>query len=589
MIEITPSTFDRLHLIEKLDLTEAFVPEARTYQVQDSGGHRSVQDLVAKIFAASFGKSGGSAWDTSRWNTREGDQWATAAHGKGGTEAAVDNAARIANLQLNWLIGEQSQHLFFPRIVEVGEIDGMPYLLRERQPQSLAALARARVAPNGAMLYQLISGIWTALCFLHQPDLNIPHGNLKLSNVLFGPGPLTEAKILLTDAVETQETERKRMKQEDFRSLGSILYQFACTSPGPISNVDALVRADSADWSGLGKEGDAWKELAIRLLDESTYASFNAAAARQEWLDGFRPKKSKFIAVPPPAHAPPAGPTVGGEAKAKPASEVCAEIDAIIESGKLTLALSTATKALVKQEGPSPEILSRIDYCVVGISADEILMTEVLSLLEEAANLGSVPATSRLGLALVKIEPDEAYTWLEKAASLGDVEAIPPLARLYEDGTPQHPANPTNAVAMMNQWREIQPDVNTDYLYAAMILRGKIGIPGTEALALLESCHERGHYRSTDLLAQCHATGIASPIDEKRASNLFAEAWNRSKAANQEYHTASNNLGVCFATGFGVSKDMEKAKHYFRQGALAKHPPSEENLSRLTQASNARL
>ncbi|RYD35142.1 MAG: sel1 repeat family protein, partial [Verrucomicrobiaceae bacterium] len=350
-----------------------------------------------------------------------------------------------------------------------------------------------------------------------------------------------------------------------------------------------LVRADSADWSGLGKEGDAWKDLAVSLLDEGTYANFNAAAARQEWLDRFRPKKSKFISVPPPAHAPPAGPTVGGEATAKPASEVCAEIDAIIQSGKIVAALSAATKALVKQESPSPEILSRIDYCVAGISPDEIGRTDVLSLLEEAANLGSVPATSRLGLALVKIEPDEAYTWLEKAASHGDVEAIPHLARLYEDGTPQHPANPAKAVGIMNQWREIQPDVHTDYLYAAMILRGKIGVPGTEALTLLEGCHERGHYRSTDLLAQCHATGIASPIDEKRASNLFAEAWNRSKAANQEYHTASNNLGVCFATGFGVPKDMEKAKHYFRQGALAKHGPSEENLSRLTQAANARL
>ena len=122
-----------------------------------------------------------------------------------------------------------------------------------------------------------------------------------------------------------------------------------------------------------------------------------------------------------------------------------------------------------------------------------------------------------------------------------------------------------------------------------MILRGKVGVPPIEAIKLLESCHDRGHYRATDLLAQCHATGIASNIDEKRAYALFVEAWNRSKAANQHYYTASNNLGVCFASGFGVGKDMETAKHYFRQGAIAKHAPSEDNLNRLNQAESNRL
>ncbi len=589
MLPITPSTFQRLNLIEKRDLTESLAPEGRSYHVEDATHQRPAGDLVVKIFEKSFGKSGGGTWDTSRWNTREGDQWDTGAHSKGSVETSVDNSARIANLQLNWLIAEQSLHQFFPRIVEVGEIDGMPYLLRVRQPQSLAALARARVTPNAAMLYQIISGAWTALCFLHQPDLNIPHGNLKLSNILIGNGPVTEAPILLSDAIETNETERKRLKQEDFRCLGAILYQLACTSPGPVSNIDALVQADSADWSGLGKDAEAWKELAIRLLDENSYTGFNAAAARQEWLDRFRPKKAKVVSVPLPAHAPPAGPAVGGEARAKPAGEVCAEIDAIIQEGKIVPALSTAIKALVKQASPSPDILSRIDYCVAQLPAEDVGKSEILSLLEEAANLSSIPASSRLGLALVAIDPDEAFTWLEKAAAAGDLESLPALARLYEEGTPHHPANPARAVATMNQWREQQPDVVTDYLYAAMILRGKIGVPATEAIALLESCHDRGHYRSTDLLAQCHATGIASPIDEKRAYSLFAEAWNRSKAANQHYHTASNNLGVCFASGFGVGKDMETAKHYFRQGALAKHGPSEENLSRLAQAANAQL
>ncbi len=593
MLEISHSTFDRLDLTEKADLTDSLAPEARSYHVQDQNRRRSSEDLVLKIYDKNQGKPGQSAgiWDTGRWSTRDANQWATGAHPKSpaAVETVIDNSARIANLQLNWLIAEQSLHQFFPRIIEVGEIDGMPYLIRERQPQSLAALARARVTPNSAMLYQIVAGVWTSLCFLHQPDINIPHGNLKLSNVLIGPGPVQDATIYLSDANETAETERKRLKQEDFRALGTILYQIACSSPAPLSAIDALVRADSADWSSLGKEGTAWKQLAIRLLDESTYSSFNPGSVRQEWLDPVRPKKSKFVSIPLPAPATPAGPVVGGEAKAKPLDEICAEIDATIAGAKIIPALSMATKALAKQTEPSPEILSRIDYCVAQIPASDLSNSDVLILLEEAANLGSLPAICRLGLALVKIDPDEAINWLENAAARGDTEVLSTLARLYEEGTPQHPASPAKATATMNQWRETQPDVRIDYLYAAMILRGRVGIPPIEALKLLESCHDRGHYRATDLLAQCHATGIASTIDEKRAYALFVEAWNRSKAANQHYYTASNNLGVCFASGFGVGKDMETAKHYFRQGAIAKHTPSEENLNRLNQAEASHL
>lgn len=592
MLEITASTFGRLDLAEKADLTDALAPEARAYHVQDAAGRRQSADLVLKIYekgARGSGSSGG-IWDTGRWSTRDASLWATGPQSKAApVSTEIDNSARIANLQLNWLIAEQSLHQFFPRIVEVGEIDGMPYLLRERQPQSLAALARARVSPNSAMLHQIASGIWTALCFLHQPDVNIPHGNLKLSNVLIGPGPVHEAAILLSDASETPETERKRLKQEDFRALGTIIYQIACSSPATIGPVDALVRADSADWSALGREAAAWKQLAIRLLDEGSYSSFNPAAARQDWLDPVRPKKSKLVTVPLPAPAPPAGPLVGGEAKAKPPGEICAEIDAELTAGKITTALSLATKALAKQPEASPEILSRIDYCVAQIPEADLAHSETLILLEEAANLGSLPAISRLGLALVKIDPDEALTWLESAASRGDADVLPILARLYEDGTSRHSSNPAKAAATMNQWREARPDVRTDYLYAAMILRGKIGVPAGEAIRLLENCHDRGHYRSSDLLAQCLATGIAGTIDEKKAYALFVEAWNRSKAANEHYHTASNNLGVCFASGFGVGKDLETAKHYFRQGAIAKHAPSEENLNRLTQAGSAGL
>lgn len=594
MLEIQQSIFDRLDLGDKIDLTESLAPEARSYQVTDRSSHRSANDLVFKIFEKNTGKPGqaGGIWDTRRWSTRDVDQWATMAHsGKGGEsqEPVVDNSTQVQNIQTNWLIGELSQHRFFPRIIEVGEIEGMSYLLRQRMPQNLTGMALTRVIPSGAMLYQIISGIWTALCFLHQPEVNLPHGNLKLQNVLLGAGPVHEADIFLCDAVETSETARKQLKQEDFRALGVILYQVATASPTAISTIDALVRADAADWSTFGKEAQAWRQLCVRLLEEGSYTSFNALAAREEWLAPVRPRKTQLISIPAPAPANPSGPAVGGQAKPKAIDEICLEVDGAIAEGKIEVALSTATKALASRSEAAPELLSRIDYCAAQLPNGEPLSSELLILLEEAANLGSLPAITRLGTELLTVDPDEAYGWLESAVSRGDLAAIPHLARLYETGTPNHPPSPEKAVATMNKWREEHPDIGTDYLFAAMILRGKIGLPGSDAIRLLQSCHEQGHYQSTDLLAQCLATGISSAIDEKKAYTFFVEAWNRSKAASKPYFTASNNLGVCFASGFGVGKDMETAKHYFRQGALAKHAPSEENLNRLLQADSVGL
>jgi TPR repeat protein len=42
-------------------------------------------------------------------------------------------------------------------------------------------------------------------------------------------------------------------------------------------------------------------------------------------------------------------------------------------------------------------------------------------------------------------------------------------------------------------------------------------------------------------------------------------------------------LGVCFAIGFGEKKDINKARHYFRQGEKAGHEASKKNFLSLAQ------
>ncbi len=589
MLEVSDNVFERLGLQSVADLTDSFTAQARSYQVQDLRGRGLTGPLLLKIFDKGATGGGGSSaiWDTGRWSTRSMDLWTTGKHDKGKASSNdSSSAAGLQNLQLNWLISEQAGHQFFPPIFEVGQLDGLSYLLRVHQAQSLATLARTRVVPNPAMLHHLISGVWTALCFLHQQEVNTPHGNLKLSNVLVGKGPVHEAPVFLCDAVETPETERKARKRDDFRALGLMIYQLAFTDPAPVPFVEGMVRADGADWSALGREGEKWKQLAVRLLDESSYENFNPLSARQDWLEPIRPKKARIIPIPLPVPASPAGPMLGGDAQAKPPQQICADIDERIQAGDLVAALGIGLKAFSGQAETDSDILSRVDYCAANLPADALADSANLLMLEEAANHGSAPAASRLGHALVKINPDEALSWLTLTVERGLHDALPALARLLEEGTSAKPADPARALACMEAFREAQPGEESDYLLSAMILRGKTGRPAEEAVRLLESLHERGHYRSTDLLAQCHATGTGTGIDEKKSYSLFAEAWNRSKSVNQHYYTASNNLGVCFATGFGVSRDLESAKHYFRQGAINKHRPSEENLDRLQRAAH---
>lgn len=585
MFEISSAFFDRLGLKSCGDLSEASASESRTYHVDDLRGRSAAPSLVLKIYEKDGrGSDGGGIWDTGRWSTRGADQWATGKHSPETRPFATPEIPNIRQLQLNWLIAEQGGHHFFPRITEVGELDGLSYLLREHHPQSLAGLARTRVVPNPAMLYQIVAGTWTALCFLHQPEVNVPHGNVKLSNILIGKGSAQDAEIYLCDAVETPETERKKRKNDDFRALGVMIYQMAAAAAAGMTPMDALGRAEGHDWAALGREGAAWKEIACRLLDEATYGGFNPAAERQAWLEPVRPKRARVLTVPLPVPAPPAGPVLGGDARARPPEQACSEIDELIRAGDFFKALAMGTKALGGKDSGNADILERIDYCAANLPAEAIAGSDALLLLEEAARLGSANAACRLGLALLKVDADEALGWLQAAVDHGVADALPSLALLLESGTPSHPADPVKALECMNRLRADHPSDDHDYLFAAMILRGNIQVAPAEAVALLTGCHQRGHFKSTDLLGQCHASGLGTEINEKRAYGLFVEAWNLSKASNRHYHTASNNLGVCFAAGFGVAKDFESAKHYFRQGALNKHRPSEQNLERLKDA-----
>jgi TPR repeat protein len=60
------------------------------------------------------------------------------------------------------------------------------------------------------------------------------------------------------------------------------------------------------------------------------------------------------------------------------------------------------------------------------------------------------------------------------------------------------------------------------------------------------------------------------------------------RAADQGYAVAQNELGVMYAKGRGVSKDMEEAAHWCRLAAVQGSKVARKNL-RLTQVANVKV
>ncbi len=594
-MELNADQFARLGLQEVADLSGFLAEDGRSYEVKDLIGRPDTisDQLVIKTFDLSSIPDAKVTWDTGRWSTGGAQDWSTQAHPVGGQDEKKNSneatkAAVNELLQFNWILGENSMGAFSPAILEVGMVEQTPYFIREHYAKTAYSLIETNVAPSPDLLFHIAESIWTALAFFHQPNLNVPHGNLKARNVLISEGNLKTAPIVLADAVRTQETIRRGEKTKDLQNLGIILLQLITWEKDTIPVYEALNRAESANYEKLGKQGPKWKELICRLLDGSSYqGNPDTADILADWLQPVRPSKSPIPTIPNPQAPSPAGPNLGGSAeKEEEEGNVNDEIDQLIKEQEFakgfTIALASCKKASTSGGEADPATFERLNFCADHLEKHELSAPELLRDLEEAAELGSSKGCLRLGTILIEDEAKhaEALTWLEKAADDGgEIAALAPLAKLYESGTPSHDPAPDKAFEALSLLNEQIPGADKQYALAALILRGKTSQHLGSAIPLLEDASSQGYFKASDLLGQAYATGHGTEIDEKRAYSLFAQAWKESKETNSHYYTASNNLGVCLGLGFGTPQDLDNARVYFQQGAIKQHEASMKNLA----------
>ena len=353
--------------------------------------------------------------------------------------------------------------------------------------------------------------------------------------------------------------------------------------------MDAIVRCKNASWPHLGKHEQKWKSLVQLLLDAnslpSDWDSSQARIQNMSALLGAGTSLTTFASAPNVSAEPPF--YVHGEDQHAVQEEVVYADKASEAWGEGNVLLAFHYLNDCSAEHKDKEVcLQLADGYAAQLPDEWVGNSELMLCIESLADAGSAQCMLLLGRFLTKTEPAEALQWLHKAANHGLVAAKPIMAGIYESGGNKVVSDPVKAAVLYHEYIHEPGCRDSEMIYrlAALILREpplEIDLPS--AIRLLEEAHNAGHFKSTDLLAQCHAQGHGTEVNEKKAFQLFADAWSRSKKVGQEYYTASNNLGVCFAIGFGEKKDINKARHYFRQGEKAGHEASKKNFLSLAQ------
>jgi TPR repeat protein len=527
-------------------------------------------------------------WTTSRFQT---GSWATGSHSPSISDEKPSGATLASlfhEMTLRWSLAESCKHDSLAPILEFGHLGRHAFQVRPYYASTLLGVVEKQVSPNPQMLFRVVDQIWAALEFLHQPDVNQPHGNLTLANVALGAGAITDAPVFLLDLKETAETKRAESKRLDFQRLGLIIYRLASSFEGQIDILDALVRCKNASWSHLGKFEAEWKKLTQSLLDVGAYpAGHDLASRRQQTLAPLQPPKGTFRPKLP-LHGVQGGPPLREFAPVKavrPPKEpnaVASEVNERLAAGDAAGAMETALEWAAESSQSDAQVVAWCDEIAAAATAEQLSQSRLLALLEQAARLGSKISAFKLGQSLIDKYPSESLPWLEMAATAGMEAALPLLAYLHEWGGEGVEPNPEKAADYYQAAITAAPDPELHYRLGGLILReSSLSAMLQQAVASLEIGRSSGHFKATDLLAQCLSHGIGTEADEKRAFQLFTESWNRSKKTNEHYFTASNNLGVCFAIGFGTRKDPDLARHYFKQGEVSGHETSKKNLQAL--------
>ena len=467
---------------------------------------------------------------------------------------------------------------FVPTLDKTGFFENEAYSVRNWKTSSLQQLIDGKVKPKDSReLFTLAYEIWTALCFLHQEQVNTPHGNLKASNVLIDEAEDGTLSYFLVDMQMCPEAEYEEQKVKDLQAFAMMLAQY-CDGRNAFADwEEADVSVKQANWPHLGEHEPSWKRLIRELLTPGHYGrDYDTETDRHGLLRPLRPGGVQLEIVPPPIK-------VSSTVRTSLVSDRLRIVRGMIDEQKWEDSVDELCRLEEQcREGENvrqkPEVLSTLAQ-VVGAMPEIEEVPNGESILRKAVQSDCGIAALRLGLHYAKTDTHAAKRYLARATEIGMPQAFVEIGKLYlrdtEPDIVEAQANFETAIRLADL-----PDAKVQL--AALILKGDTLQPERKAVDLLTEANEAGFARATGLLGLCHATGMGTEQDWQKAYKLFQQAWHDSEEAGDPDYASLNNLAVCIANGLGPAHaDLPKALRYIEQAAEGDCQGAKRNIERL--------
>ena len=467
-------------------------------------------------------------------------------------------------------------------MLRIDQLDDCAFYVRRWVPGSLLERVESGTKiSSSAELFHIVYDVWTALAFMHQSTLGVPHGNLKLSNILVETPAGGPPRCYLTDLSLLAEAEYEGAKRHDFQMLGLLIWQLCACTPEMLDLDLADSQTREGRWAFLGEYETDWKMIARRLMIPATYRNveFDAAVKRDEMLSTVCPPGFQITPVPRP-----------GESTqfANPLDHQIDRLEALVETGDWAGAIPQICKLLAsaREDNASPaQELALTDALTRAVAsiADDDASPEASDALKTAASYSGA-ASYRLGVALMASDPAAALPILARAIELNFNQASVSLGLLYMNGGNGVTTNPGRAATCFEQAIRDIDSIEARFWLAVLILRKACPGKPEQAIAYLEEVAFAQVPLSVDanvILGQCHAAGHGVPPDFQHAISAFRMAYDQSRTKGKADGFALNNLAVCFMHGLGAEQDAKQALEFLIQAGDTGCRGALQNLNRL--------
>lgn len=160
------------------------------------------------------------------------------------------------------------------------------------------------------------------------------------------------------------------------------------------------------------------------------------------------------------------------------------------------------------------------------------------------------------GLVNNNVNLSEARNWYGKAIDLGDVESMVLLANMYLNNNDKyHEKEAYKLYKAAYEKKNVEGAIGLATCYINAFGTNK---DNKKAIEILKEC--KNNFKAEKLLAKCYSDFCSSEINYEEAFKIYLKNANKDPESSYE-------LAICYHTGHGTEKDLEKYAFYMEKAA----------------------